>query len=130
MSMKIAKNSLRGQPSCAAGNFTCPLINMCKIPAAILIDKRGSITDITCFHVFSACQSAFRRVVLNPIRHDVSVYRLSRRFNTHYPLLARRHIVLNNARYHYSKVVKKYLKKNDRINLIERIWRFFKSNVR
>lgn len=50
-------------------------------------------------------------------------------------------IILDNARYHYSRSVKDYLKENPRINLIfipayspelnliERLWRFFKKNV-
>lgn len=58
-----------------------------------------------------------------------------------YPLSTRLHIILDNARYHYSKEVKGYLKENGRINLvflpsyspelnlIERVWKFFKKKV-
>ena len=61
--------------------------------------------------------------------------------NQKYPLSSRLHIILDNARYHYSKVVKDWVEENDRINLvflpvyspelnlIERLWRFFKKNV-
>ena len=61
--------------------------------------------------------------------------------NQKYALSERIHIVLDNARYHYSKEVKVYLKNNGRINLVfippyspelnlvERVWRFFKSKV-
>jgi hypothetical protein len=49
-------------------------------------------------------------------------------------------VILDNARYHYSKIVKKYLKKScikliflpsysPNLNLIERLWKFFKEKV-
>jgi transposase len=50
-------------------------------------------------------------------------------------------LILDNARYHYSKEVKKALEEHGRVrlvflppyspnlNLIERLWRFFKKNV-
>ena len=47
-----------------------------------------------------------------------STIELLETLNQQYPLSARLHIILDNARYHYSKVVKKYLKENDRINLV------------
>ncbi|WP_082378882.1 transposase [Marinagarivorans algicola] len=55
--------------------------------------------------------------------------------------MARLHIILNNARYHYSKALREYLEGNSRINvvflptyspelnLIARIWRFFKKKA-
>ena len=58
-----------------------------------------------------------------------------------YPLSSQLHIILDNARYHHSKEVKDYLKENQRINLvflppyspelnlIERVWKYFKKNV-
>lgn len=58
-----------------------------------------------------------------------------------YPLSTRLHIILDNAKYHYSKAVKAYLEDNERINLvflpayspelnlIERLWHFFKKHV-
>ena len=61
--------------------------------------------------------------------------------NQKYPLSSRLHIILDNARYHYSRVVKDWLEGNGRINLvflpvyspelnlIERLWKFFKKNV-
>uniref|UniRef100_UPI00192E3298 transposase n=1 Tax=Marinagarivorans algicola TaxID=1513270 RepID=UPI00192E3298 len=61
--------------------------------------------------------------------------------NQQYSLSSRLHIILDNARYHYSKAVRKYLEGNSRINLvflpayspelnlIERLWRFFKKKV-
>jgi transposase len=51
------------------------------------------------------------------------------------------HVILDNARYHYSKKVKEYLEKNKKINLvflppyspelnlIERVWKYFKKNI-
>jgi transposase len=57
-----------------------------------------------------------------------------------YPLATFIHVILDNARYHFSKPVKKWLK-NSRIkliflptyspelNLIERLWKVFKKNV-
>lgn len=57
-----------------------------------------------------------------------------------YPLSTTIHIILDNAKYHYSKSVKNFIK-NSRINLIflpsyspnlnliERVWRFFKKKV-
>jgi transposase len=51
------------------------------------------------------------------------------------------HIILDNARYHYSEKVKKYMEGNKKINLvflppyspelnlIERVWKYFKKNV-
>jgi transposase len=70
-----------------------------------------------------------------------STIELLETLNQKYPLSSRLHIILDNARYHYSKVVKDYLKDNSRINLvflpayspelnlIERLWRFFKKSV-
>lgn len=61
--------------------------------------------------------------------------------NQKYPLAKKLHIVLDNARYHYSIKVKEYLQENPRfnlvflppyspeLNLIERVWRYFKKNV-
>lgn len=61
--------------------------------------------------------------------------------NQKYPLSSRLHIILDNARYHYSQVVRDWVEENDRINLvflpayspelnlIERLWKFFKKNV-
>ncbi len=61
--------------------------------------------------------------------------------NQKYPLSGVLHVILDNARYHYSKVVQKYLADNDRINLvflppyspelnlIERVWKYFKKKV-
>ena len=61
--------------------------------------------------------------------------------NQKYPLSSQLHIILDNARYHYSGPVQEYLEKNSRINLvflpsyspelnlIERVWRFFKKKV-
>lgn len=58
-----------------------------------------------------------------------------------YPLSSKIHIVLDNASYHYSKVVKAYLESDKRLNLvflppyspelnyIERVWKYFKKNV-
>ena len=62
--------------------------------------------------------------------------------NQKYPLSSRLHIILDNARYHYSRVVKDWLEENGRINLvflpvyspelnlIERLWKFFKKSVK
>lgn len=70
-----------------------------------------------------------------------STIELLETLNQQYPLSRRLHIILDNARYHYSKAVKAYLKDNNKINLvflpsyspelnlIERLWRFFKKNV-
>jgi transposase len=70
-----------------------------------------------------------------------STIELLETLNQQYPLSARLHIILDNARYHYSKTVKEYLSENKRINLvflppyspelnlIERLWRYFKKNV-
>lgn len=61
--------------------------------------------------------------------------------NQKYPLSSRLHIILDNARYHYSQAVRDWIEENDRINLvflpvyspelnlIERLWKFFKKNV-
>lgn len=61
--------------------------------------------------------------------------------NQKYPLSERLHIILDNARYHYSVKVREYLAGNSRINLvflppyspelnlIERVWKYFKQNV-
>ena len=61
--------------------------------------------------------------------------------NQKYPLSSQLHVILDNARYHYSQPVKDYLKEHDRINLvflpsyspelnlIERVWKFFKKKV-
>ena len=58
-----------------------------------------------------------------------------------YPVSACLHIILDNARYHYSSTVKEYLNQNKRINLvflptyspelnlIERVWKYFKKKV-
>lgn len=57
-----------------------------------------------------------------------------------YPLSKKLYVILDNAKYHYSKLVKEFLK-NSRItmvflpsyspnlNLIERLWKFFKKKV-
>ena len=57
-----------------------------------------------------------------------------------YPMSKSIYIILDNARYHYSKLVKEYIK-NSRItlvflpsyspnlNLIERVWKFFKKKI-
>lgn len=58
----------------------------------------------------------------------------------HYPLSKQIMIILDNARYHYSKAVKNYLKDSriklvflpsysPNLNLIERLWKFFKKKV-
>lgn len=61
--------------------------------------------------------------------------------NQKYPSFKKLHIILDNARYHYSKEVKEFIGNNSRINLvflpsyspelnlIERVWRYFKKNV-
>lgn len=61
--------------------------------------------------------------------------------NQKYPLSHRLHIILDNARYHYSRSVRDWVQNNGRINLvflppyspelnlIERVWKFFKKNV-
>ena len=61
--------------------------------------------------------------------------------NQKYPLSSRLHIILDNARYHYSQDVRGWIEENGRINLvflpvyspelnlIERLWKFFKKNV-
>ncbi len=57
-----------------------------------------------------------------------------------YPLSSEINVILDNARYHYSKEVKKYLKDSriklvflpsysPNLNLIERLWKFFKKKV-
>ncbi len=38
--------------------------------------------------------------------------------NQKYPLSDRLHIILDNARYHYSRAVKAWLEENDRVNLV------------
>lgn len=70
-----------------------------------------------------------------------STIELLETINQQYSLSSRLHIILDNARYHYSKAVRKYLEGNSRINLvflpayspelnlIERLWRFFKKKV-
>lgn len=56
------------------------------------------------------------------------------------PLAAAIYIILDNAKYHYSKIVKEYLKESKikmvflpsyspNLNLIERLWRLFKKKV-
>ena len=61
--------------------------------------------------------------------------------NQKYPLSTRLTIILDNARYHYSQEVRQYLSNNRRIhlvflpsyfpqlNLVERVWKFFKKKV-
>ncbi|MEJ2680606.1 MAG: IS630 family transposase [Gammaproteobacteria bacterium] len=61
--------------------------------------------------------------------------------NQKYPLSSRFHIILDNARYHYSLAVRDWVEQNDRINLvflpsyspernlIERVCKFFKKNI-
>ena len=61
--------------------------------------------------------------------------------NQKYPLSSKLHIILDNARYHYSAEVRTYLSDHKRINLvflptyspelnlIERVWKFFKKKV-
>jgi transposase len=61
--------------------------------------------------------------------------------NQKYPLSSKLHIILDNARYHYSEEVKEFLSENERINLvflpsyspelnlIERVWKYFKKNI-
>lgn len=57
-----------------------------------------------------------------------------------YPGASEIHIILDNARYHYSKMVKGFLEKSKinlvflppyspNLNLIERLWKFFKKHV-
>lgn len=46
-----------------------------------------------------------------------SAIELLETLNQQYPLSVQLHIILDNARYHYLKAVKKHLKENDRINL-------------
>jgi transposase len=57
-----------------------------------------------------------------------------------YPLSSKIFVILDNARYHYSKEVKSYLEKSKiqlvflpsyspNLNLIERLWKFFKKEV-
>lgn len=70
-----------------------------------------------------------------------STVELLETLNQKYPLSSCLHIILDNARYHYSKDVKSYLEENERINLIflpayspelnliERVWKFFKKKV-
>lgn len=70
-----------------------------------------------------------------------STIELFERISQRYPNSARLHIILDNARYHYSSLVKEYLNKNKRINLvflptyspelnlIERVWKYFKKKV-
>jgi transposase len=70
-----------------------------------------------------------------------STIELLETLNQKYPLSSQLHIILDNARYHYSGPVKEYLEKNSRINLvflpsyspelnlIERVWKFFKKKV-
>nr|MBX2859121.1 IS630 family transposase [Cellvibrionaceae bacterium] len=70
-----------------------------------------------------------------------STIELLETLNQKYPGADRLHIILDNARYHYSHRVKDYLKDNQRINLvflpsyspelnlIERVWRYFKKHV-
>jgi transposase len=57
-----------------------------------------------------------------------------------YPYAKEIHVILDNAKYHYSKLVKEYLKSSriklvflpsysPNLNLIERLWKFFKKKV-
>jgi transposase len=57
-----------------------------------------------------------------------------------YPMSKSIYIILDNARYHYSKLVKEYIKSSriklvflpsysPNLNLIERVWKFFKKKV-
>lgn len=80
--------------------------------------------------------------VLEPETVDAdSTIDLLETLNQKHPLSKRLHIILDNARYHYSKKVYEYLKDNGRIhlvflppyspelNLIERVWKYFKKEV-
>lgn len=70
-----------------------------------------------------------------------STIELLETLNQRYSDSARLHIILDNARYHYSSKVKAYIAENKRINLvflpsyspelnlIERVWKYFKKNV-
>ncbi|MBX2858896.1 MAG: transposase, partial [Cellvibrionaceae bacterium] len=70
-----------------------------------------------------------------------STIELLQTLNQKYPGANRLHIILDNALYHYSHLVKDYIKDNQRINLvflpsyspelnlIERVWRYFKKHV-
>jgi transposase len=70
-----------------------------------------------------------------------STIELLETLNQKYPLASQLHIILDNARYHYSGTVKDFLKENSRVNLvflpsyspelnlIERVWKFFKKKV-
>jgi transposase len=76
----------------------------------------------------------------NTVNAD-STIELLETLSQQYPLSSKLHIILDNARYHYSVKVKAYLESNSRINLvflpayspelnlIERVWRYFKKNV-
>jgi len=69
-----------------------------------------------------------------------STIELLKKIEEAYPAAPKIYVILDNARYHYSVLVKEYLK-NSRIelvflptyspnlNLIERLWRFFKKKV-
>lgn len=70
-----------------------------------------------------------------------STIELLETLSQHYFEANQLHIILDNARYHYSAEVKRYLESNPKINLvflppyspelnlIERVWRYFKKNV-
>lgn len=80
-------------------------------------------------------------IVESPTVDADSTIDLLETLNQKYPGSDRLHIILDNAGYHYSRQVKDYLKNNERINLvflpayspelnlIERVWRYFKKNV-
>lgn len=76
----------------------------------------------------------------NTVNAD-STIELLETLSQQYFLSSKLHIILDNARYHYSSKVKVYLEHNRRINLvflpayspelnlIERVWRYFKKHV-
>lgn len=79
-------------------------------------------------------------VVENEKVNSQSTIELMERIEEEYPCAPEIYIILDNAKYHYSALVKEYLE-NSRIvlvflptyspnlNLIERLWRFFKKKV-
>ena len=80
-------------------------------------------------------------VIESPTVNADSTLDLLEVLNQKYPLSDQLHIILDNARYHYSAEVKAYVNENSRINLvflpayspelnlIERVWKFFKERV-
>lgn len=75
----------------------------------------------------------------NSINHE-STIALCEQLLASYPFAKQIHIILDNAKYHYSKEVRDFVSKNrinlvylpaysPELNLIERLWRIFKKNV-